>query len=113
MADTVGNIEAFEMWTLRRMLKISWKKKVTNKEVLRRARVKREMLYAINMRKTRYFGHIIRQNGVQGHLLEGKVNGTTPRPRGRSRTDWISNIKEWLEMNKSSTEQNSVEDSGG
>lgn len=54
MADAAGNIEAFEMWTLRMLLKISWKKKVTDKEVLRRARVKRETLYTIKVRKTRY-----------------------------------------------------------
>ena len=29
-------LEAFEMWTWRRMEKISWLDKVTNKEVLRR-----------------------------------------------------------------------------
>ena len=30
-------LEAAEMWFLRRMMKISWKKKVTNEDVLRRA----------------------------------------------------------------------------
>ena len=47
----------------------------------------------IKSQKLRYFGHISRQNSLQELLLEGKINGK--RSRGRPRTSWYSNIKEW------------------
>jgi len=37
-------LEAFEMWVWRRMKKISWLDKVTNKEVLRRVNEDRQIL---------------------------------------------------------------------
>ena len=75
---TAKNIEAFEMWTIRSLLTISWKKKVTNETVLRKAKVGREMLKILKVKNMRYFGHIIRQEGMQKKLLEGKVNGKRP-----------------------------------
>ena len=47
-------------------------------------------------RKCEYFGHVIRRNGVQKMLLEGKINGK--RGRGRPRTSWMSNIKVWTKL---------------
>ena len=80
------------------MLRISWKKKVTNEIVLRNAKVGREVLKILKVKKMRYFGHIIRQEGIQKKLVEGKVNGK--RPRGRPRTCWMTNIKDWAEMGR-------------
>ena len=40
-------LEAFEMWTWQRMLKISWTEKVTNVEVLVRANEARSILKTI------------------------------------------------------------------
>ena len=51
-------IEAFELWAYRRMLKISWTQKVTNKEVLSRMKMKKRLLTIIQLRKLKYFGHI-------------------------------------------------------
>ena len=39
-----------------------------------------------------YFGHIIRGDGVQRLLMEGRINGR--RGRGRPRTMWTDDIKE-------------------
>ncbi|KAI5721659.1 hypothetical protein M8J77_023562 [Diaphorina citri] len=89
-------ITAFELWCYRRILKISWRDRITNIEVLRRMNLPSvELLTTIKQRKTRYAGHIIR--GSSGTLLakiiEGKVEGT--RDRGRQRRKWIDNIIEW------------------
>ena len=43
-----------------------------------------------------YFGHIIQKDGIQRLLLEEKHNGK--RGRGRPRTMWMDNIKEWTEL---------------
>ena len=86
-------IEAFELWAYRRMLKISWTEKVTNKEVLSRMKMKKRLFTIIQIRKLKYFGHINRHSSMQTTLLNGRVNGK--RGRGRPRTSWTSNIKEW------------------
>ena len=85
------HIEAFELWAYRRMLKISWTEQVTNKEVLSRMKMQKRLFTIIQMRK--YFGHIDRHSSMQTTLLSGRVNGK--KGRGRPRTSWISNIREW------------------
>ena len=71
-------LSAFEMWCYRRMLRISWTEKVSNEEVLERAKIKKRLHNIIQTKKLQYFGHIIRQNGDTLHrtVLDGKVNGS-------------------------------------
>ena len=69
---TSDKLEAFEMWLYRRMLRISWKEHKTNGEVLHKMKTKR---YYQKKKKCQYFGHIIRRNGVQRLLMEGRING--------------------------------------
>ena len=68
-----GIIEALEMWIYRRLLKISFKDRVTNEEVLSRVGEKGWLLKTVKQRKVAYFGHLIRARGYQRLLLEGKV----------------------------------------
>ena len=93
---TSDKLQAFEMWLCRRMLRISWKEHKTNGEVLHKMKTKRSLLNTIKKRKCQYFGHIIRGNGVQRLLMEGRINGR--RGRGRPRTMWTDNIKEWTKI---------------
>ena len=88
---TSDNLEAFEMKLYRRMLRISWKEHKTNGEVLHKMKTKRSLLNTMKKRKCQYFGHIIRGNGVQRLLMEGRINGR--RGQGRPRTMWTDNIK--------------------
>ena len=93
---TSDKLEAFEVWLYKRMLKISWKEHKTTGEVLHKIKTKRPFLNTIKKRKCQYFGHIIRGNGVQRLLIEGKINGRIGR--GRPRTMWTDNIKEWTKI---------------
>ena len=83
------------MWCYRRMLKISWKDKVTNEEVLNRAGTDLHFLRNMKKRKLEYAGHVLRGSSGETHLyiLEGKVCGN--RPRGRPRRTWIDDIRDW------------------
>ena len=66
--ETIDRLEAFEMWTLlRRMLKISWKSKISNERVLLMAKTKIEIIRIVKDRKLSYFGHIVhvRQDSLQ------------------------------------------------
>ena len=51
----------------------------------------------IKKRKCEYFGHFIRRpNSIQRLLLEARIDGK--RGRGRPRTMWMDNIKDWLNL---------------
>ena len=84
------------MWCFRRMLKISWVMKVSNKEVLNRANKERELINAVQKRKLVYAGHVMRGGGLQKILLEGMVEGK--RERGRQRITWFD-VKKWTGFN--------------
>nr|CAH7754197.1 unnamed protein product [Callosobruchus chinensis] len=59
-AAAINRIEAFEMWTLRRMLKISWTEHVRNDYVLRMAGLEdRELFERIKKREISYLGRAI------------------------------------------------------
>ena len=98
-----NKIEAFEMWCLRKIGRISYKDRVTNEDVLKKLKTQRNLLNTIKQRKLRYFGHIKRQNGFLKQTLEGKIEGT--RPRGRPRTTWMDNIQAWTGRSKAECTQ--------
>ena len=91
-------IDAFEMWCYRRMLKISWKDKVSNNEVLQRIQSKMHFRKQMQKRKMEYAGHVMRGSSGQIHLyiLEGKVAGK--RPVGRPRLTWMNDIVSWSKL---------------
>ena len=86
-------INAFEMWTIRRMGKISWKEKKTNKEVCDQMNMRQELLNTVKSRKLKYFGHIKRHSTICKEILEGGVEGK--RQRGRPPRKWNDDIKSW------------------
>ena len=92
---TLKRIEAFEMWTLRRMLRISWTEHITNDDVLLRAGVERELLNIVKQRKTSYLGHILRGSRyfIPKLIVQGKIEGR--RGPGRKQHSWLRNIREW------------------
>lgn len=90
-------LEAYEMWLYRRIGRVSWTEKKTNKEVLCMLGMKRHLLSNVKKRKLNYFGHIKRHQTIQKDTLEGKVEGK--RGRGRPRLKWEDNIKGWTQLN--------------
>jgi hypothetical protein len=95
--DIENKLRAFEMWMLRRILRISWKDKKSNLEVLEMAGVKRSLIETIKRRKMIYFGHILRHDCLQKTMLEGMVEGK--RKIGRPRTTWSKNARDWTNLN--------------
>ncbi|KAI5742924.1 hypothetical protein M8J77_012730 [Diaphorina citri] len=98
-ADISKRITSFENWCYRRMLKISWRDRVTNCEILRRmGKSHFEWLNIIRERKLKFAGHVLR--GSSGRLMLDVLEGDTDRARsrGRPRRMWFDNIKEWLNI---------------
>ena len=94
---TVNKMEAFEMWTLRRMLRIPWIDRVKNEEVIRRAGLEdRELFRHMREKKIAYLGHILRgeRYHFQRLILQGKIEGGK-RGLGRKKLSWLRNIRQW------------------
>ena len=77
-------------------MKISWRDKKTNEEVIQLADEQLCIIPTIKKRKITYFGHMIRRNNIHTLLLEGPLEGKPSR--GRPRTEWMTNITEWTGM---------------
>ena len=67
-SDLMKQLDITEIWFLCRMLRISYKDRVTNDEVLRRANVDRTLMKDIVKRQMEYFGHVIRKDEL-GNLV--------------------------------------------
>ncbi|KAF6212602.1 hypothetical protein GE061_013128 [Apolygus lucorum] len=93
---SVNRLEAFEMWCLRRMFRISWVQRVRNTEVLRRAGLEdRQLFKDVKRRKIGYLGHVFRGDryAFQRLVLEGKIEGR--RGIGRKQLSWLRDIRRW------------------
>ena len=95
---TLKKIDAFEQWCYRRILKISWKDKVKNDEVLDRIQTRMHFKKDMKKRKLEYAGHVLRGSSGRTHLvlLEDKVCGK--KSRGKPRLTWIKNITDWTKI---------------
>jgi hypothetical protein len=93
-------VNAFEMWCYRRMLKISWKDKITNKLVLSRMQTRLHFVKDMIRRKMEYAGHVLRGSSGLSHLqiLEGNLEGK--RKQGGPRRIWMNDIMDWTGQKK-------------
>ena len=53
------------MWVYRKILRISWKDKKTNEEILNMLQIKLYAISAMKKRKRMYFGKMIRRGYIQ------------------------------------------------
>ena len=86
-------LDAFELWAYRRMSRISWKDRISNKIVLRGIQSQMILTDTIKERKLQYFDHLVRRGDLQRVLMEAKAAGK--RGRGRPKTSWTDNIRSW------------------
>ena len=94
----------------RKILRISYKDRVTNEEV--RAKVQQaigpheDLLAIVKRRKLQWYGHVSRSSGLAKTILQGTVKGE--RRQGRQRKRWEDNIREWTGL-ESAKSQRTVE----
>jgi hypothetical protein len=84
-------IDAFELWTWRRNLRVPWTEKRTNFSVLEEVKPKRPLEATILRLKLRYFGHVMRAKGsLERDIMLGQVAGY--RRQGKPRMRWLDSI---------------------
>ena len=88
--ETRDRLEAFEMWSLRRMLRVPWTARKTNTQVLQQANTNRELLKQIKKRQLKFLGHSARKHKVELLSITGKIDGK--RARGRQRQKYIDRV---------------------
>ena len=88
-------LQSFEMWCFRRLLKISWRDRVSNANILARLQTERNLICNLSQRKLSYAGHVLRGSAGILHniILEGCIAGR--RARGRQRGKWSDDVKLW------------------
>ncbi|WP_419589267.1 hypothetical protein, partial [Thiolapillus sp.] len=104
-AELQRRIQAMEMRCYHKILHISYKDHVTNKEVC--AKIQQatgpheDLLMIIKRCKLQWYGNISRSSGLAKTILQGTVKGG--RRHGGQRKRWEDNIKKWtgLESGKS------------
>ena len=102
-----------EMMCYRKMLRISYKDRVTNEEV--RAKIQQatgpheDLLMIVKRHKLQRYDHVSGSSGLAKTILQGTVKGG--RRQGRQRNRWEDNIRKWtgLEFGRS---QRAVENRG-
>ena len=89
-------LESFEMWSWRRIEKISCTDHVRNEEVLLRVNEQRSILHEIRKRKGNWIGHILRRNCLLKQVIERKIKGEmeVARRRGRRRKKLLDDLKD-------------------
>src|SRR6218665_3262066 len=58
--EDIKRLEAFEMWTWRRMEKVSWTEHKTNEEILETIGEERSLIRTIKTRQKKWIGHTLR-----------------------------------------------------
>ena len=89
-----SQLEAAEMWFLRRMMKVSWTAKVSNKIILQMANETRTLINEIRKRQSNFFGHILRKGQIEHTVIMGKISGK--KDRGRQREHFLDSLANWL-----------------
>jgi hypothetical protein len=82
------------MWFLRRMMKVPWTAKVSNKIILQMANETRTLIKDIRKRQSDFFGHIVRKEQIEHIVITGKISGR--RDRGRQREKNLDGLANWL-----------------
>ena len=83
-------IDAFELWRWRRLLRVPWTSRRSNKFILKETSPGCSLEGLMLKLKLQYFGHLMRRaNSLEKTLMLGKIQG---RRRGRQRMRWLDGI---------------------
>ena len=93
-------IDAFELWCWRRLLRVPWTTRRSNKSILNEISPECSLEGLMLKLKLQYFGHLIwRADSLEKTLMLGKIEGR--RRRGQQRMRWSDGITDSMDMNLS------------
>ena len=90
-------IDAFELRCWRRLLRVSWAVRSTNKSILKQISPGCSLKGLMLKLKLQYFGHLmLRADSFEKTLILGKIEGQ--RRRGRQTMRWLDDIINSMDM---------------
>ena len=97
-------IHAFELWCWRRLLRVSWNARRSNKSILKEISPGFSLEGLMLKLKLQYFGHLMRRvDSLENTLILGEIRGR--RKRGQQRIRWLDCITESMDMNLSKLQE--------
>ena len=90
-------IDAFELWCWRRLLRVPWAARRSNKSILNEISPGCSLEGLMLKLKLQYFGHLMRRDdSLEKTLMLGKIEGR--RRRGQQRMRWLDGITNSMDM---------------
>ena len=96
----VLRIDAFELWSWRRLLRVPWTARRSNQSILKKISSEYSWEELMLKLKLQFFGHMMRStDSFEKTLMLGKIEGG--RRRGRQRMRWLNGITNSIDMSLS------------
>ena len=93
-------IDAFELWSWRRLLRVPWTARRSNQSILKGISPGCSLEGLMLKLKLQYFGHLMRRlDSLEKTLMVGGIGGR--RKRGRQRMRWLEGITDSMDMSLS------------
>ena len=93
-------IDAFELWWLRRLLRVPWTARRSKQSILKDISPEYSLEVLMVKLKLQYFGHLMqRVDSLEKTLMLGGIGGR--RRRGRQRMRWLDGITDSVDMSLS------------
>ena len=93
-------IDAFELWCLRRLLRVPWTARRSSQSILKEISPGCSLEGLMLKLKLQYFGHLMRRvDSLEKTLMQGGIGGR--RRRRRQRMRWLDGITDLMGMSLS------------
>ena len=93
-------IDAFELWCWRRLLRVPWTARISNKSILKEISPGYLLEGLMLKPKLQYFDHVMRRSdSLEKTLMLGRIEGR--RRRGQQRMRWPDGITDLMDMSLS------------